>query len=246
MGLLSSIGAIAGLGGNNPSKLPLINIDPSKVQQNTLTGNIAAAPKAFELADLANTFSADQLNKQLEKMIPGYAGLRNQATGVIGSELRGEIPKDVERLLQQRAAEKGVTLGTSGSGFESNDLLRNLGLTSLQLTQQGLDSASKWIASVPKAPTFDFTQMFYTPQQRLSFGLQQATANLPIRSFNNWQNSLPSNLDRGISGLLSWADTGVNAGIGYAAGGGFSGGSSPLKGGGSNASAGDASFGGLN
>lgn len=197
---------LLGLGGGRPRKLPLVNLDPSRIQSQTIQGNIRAEQGAFDLASMANKFSAEELNKELERMLPGYGALRDSATGVIGSELRGEIPKDVERLLTQRAAEKGITLGTSGSGFESSDLLRNLGITSLQITQQGLDSASKWIASIPKAPQFDFTSMFFTPQQRLNFGLQEAQLNTNIRSFNNWADAMPSSFQRGLAGFLDFGE----------------------------------------
>lgn len=210
----SDLGLSTALGwhGENPKKLDLIDINPSQVQSQTIAGNLAAAPKAFELADIANTFSADQLNKMLEKMLPGYAGLRDKGTENIAAFLRGEIPKDVERLIEQRAAEKGVRVGTSGSEFQKFDTLRNLGLTSLDITQRGLDSASRWIAAAPKAPQFDFTSMFFTPQQRLSFEFAQEQANLPIRSFNNWVESLPSNMERGLATAMDYS---INVGTSF-------------------------------
>lgn len=224
----SALATALGFHGDPPERLPLINLDPTKIQGETISGNIANSGKAFELADIANTFSSDQILKMLEKMLPGYSGLRDKGTETIASFLRGEIPKDVERLLEQRAAEKGVTLGTSGSEFQKFDTLRNLGLTSLDITQRGLDSAAKWIAAVPKAPQFDFTSMFFTPQQRLSFEFAQEQANLPIRSFNNWVDSLPSNLERAGGQFLDWiATTGssvLSAYTGSAMGGGAGGG----------------------
>lgn len=214
---------MAGLGGDNPDKLPLINLNPTTIQSKTIAGNLLNAPAAFDLAALVNQFSAGEIGKMLERMMPGYGTLRDSVTGAIQSQVRGEIPKDVERLLTQRAAEKGVTLGTSGSGFQGNDLLRNLGLTSLDITQKGLDSAARWIASVPKAPQFDFTSMFFTPQQRLSFEFSQAQANLPIRGFNNWVDSLPSQVERGAMGLLEWGDSIIDTYTGAAIGGGMGG-----------------------
>jgi hypothetical protein len=205
----SALATALGFHGDNPKKLPLIDIDPTKVQTDTIAGNLRNSPAAFDLARLANEFSSEELLKMLERMLPGYSSLRDSITGTLASEVRGEIPKDVENQLLRRAAEKGVTLGTSGSQFSSYDTLRNLGLTSLDISQRGLDSASRWLAAMPKAPQFDFTSMFFTPQQRLSFEFSQEQANLPIRQFNNWVDTLPTNLERAGGMFLDWiAQTG--------------------------------------
>ena len=181
----SVLATALGLRGSNPKKLDLINIDPSKVQTETIAGNLAAAPGAFQLADLANTFSTEQLLKQLEMMLPGFGQMRDQITGVIGSKLKGEIPRDVRNLLERNAAEKGIAMGTSGSRFNEYDELRNLGLTSLGIQNEGLSQGAQWIRSMPQAPKMDFTSMFFTPQQRLNFEFQQAQANKPIEWLNH-------------------------------------------------------------
>lgn len=133
--------------------------------------------------------------------------MRDQITGVLGSKLKGEIPRDVRNLLERNAAERGVAMGTSGSGFAVHDELRNLGLTSLGIQNEGLSQASTWLRSMPQAPKMDFTQMFFTPQQRLNFEFQQAQANKPIEWLNNQIDALPSNLERAAAGFLDWAAT---------------------------------------
>lgn len=240
------LSGLIGLGQDNPEKIPLININPDLVQGKTISGNIANADKAFDLASMVNAFSAEQLGTMLETMLPGYGKLRDKGTANIASLLRGEIPKDTERLLEQRAAERGVKLGTSGSGFESADLLRNLGLTSLQVTQQGLDSASRWIAQIPKAPQFDFTSMFYTPQQRLNFEFQQAQANVPIRKFNNWVDSLPSTGEAALGEFMDWIENTGRSVVEMYAGGAMGGMMGGTGGGGSSSMAGGSGSGGGN
>lgn len=237
----SVLATALGLRGDNPKKLDLININPTQVQQQTIAGNLQNAPGAFQLADLVNSFSTDQLLKSLETMLPGFAGMRDQITSVIGSKLKGEVPRDVQNLLERNAAERGVTLGTGGSQFGQYDELRNLGLTSLGIQNEGLAQGSSWIRSMPQAPKMDFTSMFFTPQQRLNFEFQQAQANKPIEWLNHQIDALPSNIERAAAGFLDWAATtgtsvlsmytgGMMGGMGGAAagasgGGGGSGGS---------------------
>ena len=47
---------------------------------------------------------------------------------------------------------------------------RDLGLTSLQMTQQGLSSAERWLATVrnTQAPMMDVTSMFISPSQKFA------------------------------------------------------------------------------
>lgn len=56
--------------------------------------------------------------------------------------LSGELPPDVQNLLAQRAAELGISSGTSGSEFNKFRSLRDLGLTSLDR----MDAATKMLA----------------------------------------------------------------------------------------------------
>lgn len=222
----SVLATALGLRGSNPKKLDLININAGQVQQRTIEDNLRNAPGAFQLADLANTFSTEELLKSLEQMLPGFANMRDQITGVLGSKLRGEVPRDVQTLLERNAAEKGVALGTSGSQLNQFDELRNLGLTSLGIQNEGVAQASSWIRSLPQAPKLDFTSMFFTPQQRLNFEFQQAQANKPIEWLNHQIDALPSNIERAAAGLLDWVATTGTSVLSMYTGGALAGGGS--------------------
>lgn len=69
--------------------------------------------------------------------LPNY--LLNQVSGNLSSELKGELPADVQNMLAQQAAEYGVASGTQGSQFQGYRGLRNLGLTSLDLQKHAED-----------------------------------------------------------------------------------------------------------
>lgn len=160
---------------------PLVDIQEE--QKLAIEGNIANLPIMQQLASSTNRFVADQIEQQMERTLPGYRGIVNKGTEQVASMMRGELPEDVSRLLKQRSAEAGIALGTSGSQHQKFDELRNLGLASLDLTQRGLDAATRWIASAQsRSPTVDVTSMFVTPQQRIGVKLQE-NANIFQR---NW------------------------------------------------------------
>lgn len=62
-------------------------------------------------------------------VLPQY--LLDQTAQSLSGALRGELPQDVQDLLQQQAAEYGVASGFPGSQFAGYRGLRNLGLTSM-------------------------------------------------------------------------------------------------------------------
>lgn len=143
-------------------------IDIGKETTAAATENLAALPSVSEFASEFNRLSGNQLRDALEQMLPGYGSLRDDITQQIKSYMRGEVPADVENLLQRRAAERGIALGGAGSEFNENQFLRNLGLTSLELTQRGLDSASRWIAqNAAMTPVYNMNQAFLPIQDRI-------------------------------------------------------------------------------
>src|SRR5688572_22554068 len=119
-------------------------VDFGKETADALEENQENLPAAAAFSEEFNRLSGTQLNAALERMLPGYASLRDKATGNISSMLRGELPEDVENRIERLAAERGISTGTSGSSFDEFGAVRNLGLTSLDISQRGLDSAMRW------------------------------------------------------------------------------------------------------
>lgn len=206
-------------------------VDFEKEQKAAISGNLGALPILQQLASQTNDYNASQVEAQLERAIPGYRGLVNQGTENIQSALRGEIPDDVSRLLKQRAAESGVALGTSGSQFNKYDELRNLGLTSLEQTQRGLDSATRWIsAAQSRAPMMDVSSMFITPQQRVGVKMGE-NANIFQR---NWLKNQVAAVPDGWEGALIALEGNIGSIVGASSGyaWGSAGGSGPQETGG--------------
>lgn len=117
------------------------------------------------LTDQLNAFNLAQQTRQFEAGFPGYQGAAAQSASNIGSMLRGQVPKDVQDLLQQQAAERGISLGIPGSQMQDYNFLRSLGLTSLGMQQQGEQELTGALARMPRVGLFDPTRYMVTPEQ---------------------------------------------------------------------------------
>jgi hypothetical protein len=204
-------------------------VDIGKETKTAAEENLAALPSVAAFAEKFNQLSGQQLRDQLEGMLPGYSNLSAAITKQIQSYMRGEVPSDVENLLQRRAAERGISIGGQGSEFNENQFLRNLGLTSLQLTQQGLDSASRWIAqNASMTPVYNMNQAFLPIQDRI--GLKERENQFAWK--RNWLKNQIAAVPWGVEGwAINLADRIESIGYqvvssyaGMATGGGMGGG----------------------
>lgn len=171
-------------------------INPQAEQQTAVTGNISELPQLEKLASGVNTFNQQQLDQMLAAAIPGFQGLKSKVSSTISDELAGKLPSDVIGNVQDLAAAKAIGGGYGGSGMHSNLVARDLGLTSLQLTQQGLTSAQSWMTAMDniyKQGQFDMSSMFITPQQQ--FAMDTSERDLQFQhdwagNVLDWQSSL--------------------------------------------------------
>lgn len=137
-------------------------------QAKAINANQSALPETQKLAGDVNRFNQAELERMLEQAMPGYQNILNKQRGIIESGLRGEIPEDVSRQIQRETAFGALQGGFGGSEMGRNLTARDLGLTSLNITNNALDSASRWMAqtqSLRMPGQFDVTSMFVTPTQ---------------------------------------------------------------------------------
>ena len=214
-------------------------VDIEKEQQAAIDQNAAALPSLEALGSSINSYNSDQINQQLERAMPGWHALQNRGTADINSMLGGEVPEDVKHNLERYMAARGVATGVSGSGFNTGNTLGAYGKTSYDIMSQGLSTARAWLADAERrAPVWDFTSMFVTPQQRISTKLQE---NQMIFQ-RNWLaakiKAMPEGWQTAVKGLLDWiSNTGASVVSAYAGGamgggGGMSGIGSMMGGGG--------------
>lgn len=164
--------------GGHDKKLPssafnLDKVSPDTSQMSAIGGNLAALPKATSLASSVNLFNQQQIDLLNEMAAPGRAGVMGQERDIVSSMLRGEIPKDVQNLVLSRANARAQGGGYGGSGAAGALGARDLGLTSLDITNKGIDAATKWLAQSQTAPLFNLGAMFQSPDKRYQFDVEE-------------------------------------------------------------------------
>lgn len=105
---------------------------------------------------------------QFNAAIPGFKGTGTAASGVINSQIAGQVNPDVQNLIQQKAAAMGTSTGTGNPGmpgsFSSNNALANLGLTSTSLQNTGMGNYLNFLSGV--APTLTNPDLAFTTEQQ--------------------------------------------------------------------------------
>jgi hypothetical protein len=106
--------------------------------------------KAFNQAaqqgyDFSQQGTAENIANQ-NKVTPGSSAQRKLALKQINSYIRGEIPQDVQQNINRQVAQNlggGFNMFSSG-GQAPQNFARNIGQTSLGLSQYGLSAAPTW------------------------------------------------------------------------------------------------------
>ena len=176
---ISSAGSLLGglFGGKKPKVPELKPIDFAAEQRQAIQQNIAALQPATELAQKTTAAEQSQLEAQLRRAIPGYDQLVSQAGRNIAASLRGEISPEVSAQVQRSTAGRALSGGFgAGSGFGRALTARDLGLTGMQIQNQGLAQAQNFIQqqrAFGMVQPFSVSSMFVTPAQRIGAIQQQ-------------------------------------------------------------------------
>jgi len=170
---ISAAGSLLGglFGGKKPKVPELKPIDFAGEQRQAIQQNIASLEPATELATKTTAAEQSQLEAQLRRAIPGYDQIVQQAGQNIGAALRGELSPEVSAQVQRSTAGRALFGGFgAGSGFGRSLTARDLGLTSMQIQNQGLAQAQNFIQqqrTFGMAQPFSVSSMFITPSQRI-------------------------------------------------------------------------------
>jgi hypothetical protein len=159
-------------------KVPNFNrVNVENEQKAAITGNLAALEPATELARKTTAAEQSQLETQLRRAIPGYDQLVQQAGKNIGASLRGEISPEVSAQIQRSTAGRALTGGFGGgTGMGRALTARDLGLTGMQIQNQGLAQAQNFIQqqrAFGMVQPFSVSSMFISPTQRINLALQE-------------------------------------------------------------------------
>jgi hypothetical protein len=170
---ISAVGSLLGglFGGRKPKVPELKPINFEQEQTNAIRQNIAALEPATKLAEKTTSAEQSLLETQLRRAIPGYDQIVQQAGQNIGAALRGELSPEVSAQVQRSTAGRALSGGFgAGSGFGRSLTARDLGLTSMQIQNQGLAQAQNFIQqqrTFGMAQPFSVSSMFITPAQRI-------------------------------------------------------------------------------
>ena len=130
---------------------------------------------------------------------PNLSGDLGSALGVTRSQLAGELTPEVQRSVTNAANARAVAGGVGGSPFAGSVIARDLGLTAMDLQNQGVSNLNNQIAGISQnlvQPTIDLSQSnailrsapnpaaaaaeqqrVYEQQQQRSFERQQTLMN---------------------------------------------------------------------
>jgi len=169
--------------GTKPEVAPFIKTDLQEEQTRAVEANRANLEVIGELADETAARSGQATRTGIESVTPGGTANIDKATEQVGSFLKGEIPDDVADEIIRRTAELSTQRGvTPRSGIGNNFTSRELGLTSLNLVNQGISMAESWMKTAQGGfQSLNFGSMFISPTAQAEFTLQQREAERSLK-----------------------------------------------------------------
>src|SRR5678815_3120526 len=204
----------------------LPEISAQTEQKKAIAGNIAALPEATQLAAGISKFNFQQLQDMLKAAIPNYDEIMQTGGKQISSMLRGEVPEDVQRVVQRSRGAKSFAGGYGGSGMAGAAEAEDLGLTSLGIIREGLSASERWLqAASSRLPRLaDATSMFISPQQQIGFAVEERNNRFNYDLYKAKVAASGSRLEHGLAGLTDWVEgtlaSAATMGLGGAMGGG--------------------------
>ena len=143
------------------------------IQQGDIYGEVAQNQGAAEgIESRRNAFAREQLRQMLNETIPGYEEGQAQRTKTAQSLMRGEIPADVQEMIQRSTAARAVTGGYGGSPSGRNLVARDLGRTSLDLMNLGQQQFAGILGSTPRP---EMANYMMTPSQIMALRSNERT-----------------------------------------------------------------------
>lgn len=173
--------ASAALGGMQPVDLkelpPPQTVDWQEAMRSVIGYNTQNLPMNMALANQVNRFNVNQAVRGYSTIQPYFKQLQEQIGRNASSFAKGELPADVVSSIGRAAASRGfasgIGMGSRGGGYNTalgalN--LRNLGLTSLDVSKYGTElgmRANSAAASMTPG-LFDPASMFMSPAGAVS------------------------------------------------------------------------------
>lgn len=152
-------------------------VDYEGAVRGAIGANIENLPMSFELANRTNQFNVNQALRGYSKIQPSFRENQSLIGRNVASFARGELPSDVVGSIGRAAAQRGIQ-GGFGMGINAGGAnsalgglnLRNLGLTSLDLSRAGTSMAmqANQNAAAMTPALFDASQSFFSPSNAVN------------------------------------------------------------------------------
>ncbi len=227
-------GAGLGLAGSLMKKKPKIptykKVNQTQEQEAGIAANLASFEKAKQLADQTTAADQDRLESVLSRTMPNYKDMLSGAGSAVQNMISGKLATEDQAMYMRQSAERGGTLGISGSGAGRNLTARDLGLSSLQMTQAGLGAFSQLSSNVRQNYTVNpmsTSAMYVSPSQRISNAIQEnqyahqaAIGKAQSDAANHWRTKV-GNFAQSTGGMMMGAGMqGMASGATFGGGGG--------------------------
>ena len=205
-------GAALGIGGSLLKKKPKIPtykpVNQQAAQESAIAANLASFGKASELADMTAQADQERLDSILASIYPQYRETALSAGSAIQDMIAGRLPNQDQQMTMRRAAERSMLGGYANTGAGRNLTARDLGLSSLQMTQAGLGAFNQLSSNVrsnltvnPMSTAFSYMSVPQYVQNKIGenqFSYQALVGKRQSDAANSFQSRLAGGL--GIAG----------------------------------------------
>jgi hypothetical protein len=191
IGAASKSGLFGGGGGGGsapkfkPVKLQQVQLPDFTTGLNEYATQSQSLPSMAATAEMADSLSNQAYQKALNQVYPGLTTQVGQISNLANQYLHGIIPQDVQDQVQRATAQQAIQGGYGAtSGMGRNLTARDLGLTSMNLQQEGAQLFGVG-ANAARALNPSFTpvsSLLMTPAQLLARQDQASYYNTDIKN----------------------------------------------------------------
>ena len=163
-------------------------VDSSAVYSESISSFLQNFPQLLAMSTTANEASMTSQLNAMEKAIPGLGstikGLVSQIQTDQASMASGTLPQETQDFLAQKAAEMGVTRGTSG-GFNSFSLLKDFGVSTMDYQDKLSSRVNATLGTLNQfIPTSNFVSPTTFMMSPTAIASQKQAFNNSITSLN--------------------------------------------------------------
>ena len=198
--------------GGKPDVAPYVPTDLGASELQAIMDNIDAWPQIENLGNLYENYmlnSFDEAGLDLGSILK-QGGVETQAElSAADPLLHGKIPQDVLDQIQRSSAYTSLRAGTSGSPMANALTARDLGLTSLDLINQGAGlvgsagNAARTFGGLASGLIMSPSGMMVTPQEQAALTMSN---NLYTQATRQLQNNINAAPDPALQALNQWIE----------------------------------------